>query len=333
MAERLFKEIRMRRLLVTCVLGMTPFFGGLSWAQSGKFPDQPIKIIVPFAPGGGVDQAGRMLAKQMQARLNVPVVVENRAGANGTVGGKAVQVAPADGHTLLFSAATHLLSNLVMAKPPYDPVADFSPVARVGEAPLLLVISPQLKEQKLSEVVESARAAPDKWTAAVPAMGAPSHLATLMLAQKSKIKLTLAPYKGTAPALIDVAGGHTQILLDSIVSLLPMAKTGKVRPVVTTSAKRSALAPDIPTAIESGVPGMVYATWYGVWAPPGTPAERVQWLNQTINEAIAELVKSGQLAQLGVDGIAESVEQFQKFIAADVTQSAELLRSAGFKPE
>jgi len=117
------------------------------------------------------------------------------------------------------------------------------------------------------------------------------------------------------------------------VSLLPMAKTGKVRPVVTTSAKRSALAPDIPTAIESGVPGMVYATWYGVWAPPGTPAERVQWLNQTINEAIAELVKSGQLAQLGVDGIAESVEQFQKFIAADVTQSAELLRSAGFKPE
>lgn len=137
----------MRRLLVTCVLGLTPFFGGLSWAQSGKFPDQPIKIIVPFAPGGGVDQAGRMLAKQMQARLNVPVVVENRAGANGTVGGKAVQVAPADGHTLLFSAATHLLSNLVMAKPPYDPVADFSPVARVGEAPLLLVISPNSKSK------------------------------------------------------------------------------------------------------------------------------------------------------------------------------------------
>ena len=323
----------MRRWLVTCVLGLAPFLFGQSWAQSSKFPDQPLKIIVPFAPGGGVDQAGRMLAKQLQARLNLPVVVENRAGANGTVGGKAVQVAPADGYTLLFSAATHLLSNLVMAKPPYDPVADFAPVARVGEAPLLLVISPQLKEQKLSEVIESARATPDKWTAAVPAMGAPSHLATLMLAQKSKIKITLAPYKGTAPALIDVAGGHTQILMDSIVSLLPMAKTGKVRPVVTTSVKRSALAPDIPTAVESGVPGLVYATWYGVWAPAGTPPERVQWLNQTINETIAELVKSGQLAQLGVEGISESVEQFQKFIAADVTQSAELLRSAGFKPE
>jgi len=266
----------MRRWLATCVLGLTPFLFGQSWAQSSKFPDQPLKIIVPFAPGGGVDQAGRMLAKQLQARLNLPVVVENRAGANGTVGGKAVQVAPADGYTLLFSAATHLLSNLVMAKPPYDPVADFAPVARVGEAPLLLVISPQLKEQKLSEVIESARTAPDKWTAAVPAMGAPSHLATLMLAQKSKIKITLAPYKGTAPALVDVAGGHTQILMDSIVSLLPMAKSGKFRPVVTTSAKRSALAPDIPTAVESGVPGMVYATWYGVWAPAGTPPERVQ---------------------------------------------------------
>jgi tripartite-type tricarboxylate transporter receptor subunit TctC len=274
-----------------------------------------------------------MLAKQMQARLQVPVVVENRAGANGTVGGKAVQTATADGYTLLFSAATHLLSNLVMAKPPYDPVSDFTPIARVGEAPLLMVISPQLKEQKLSEVIESARAAPDKWTAAVPAMGAPSHLATLMLAQKSKIKITLAPYKGTAPALIDVAGGHTQILMDSIVSLLPMAKTGKVRGVVTTSAKRSALAPDIPTALESGVPGLVYATWYGVWAPAGTPSERIEWLNQSINIAITELVKNGQLAQLGVDGITESVEQFQRFINYDVALSAELLRSAGFKPE
>lgn len=323
----------MLRWLAGWGLGLTCLIGWGAWAQTGKFPDQPLRIIVPFAPGGGVDQAGRMLAKQMQSRLNVPVVVENRAGANGTVGGKAVQTAPADGHTLLFSAATHLLSNLVMAKPPYDPVADFAPVARVGEAPLLLVISPQLKEQKLGDVIAAARATPDKWTAAVPAMGAPSHLATLMLAQKSNIKITLAPYKGTAPALIDVAGGHTQILLDSIVSLLPMAKTGKVRPVVTTSAKRSSLAPDIPTAVESGVPGLVYATWYGVWAPHGTPPERIQWLNQVINEAIAELVKTGQLAQLGVDGISETVEQFHKFIAADVAQSADLLRSAGFKPE
>jgi tripartite-type tricarboxylate transporter receptor subunit TctC len=164
-------------------------------------------------------------------------------------------------------------------------------------------------------------------------MGAPSHLATLLLAHKSNIKITLAPYKGTAPALVDVAGGHTQLLLDSIISLMPMAKSGKVRPVATTSSKRSALTPDIPTAIESGVPGLVYASWYGVWAPKGTPPERIQWLNQAINEATNEMIKSGQLTQLGIEGITESVDQFQKFITSDVAQSAELLRAAGFKPE
>jgi hypothetical protein len=323
----------MIRFFIGFVLGLTTFLCTNVWAQSSKFPDQPIKFIVPFAPGGGVDQTGRLLARQLQLRLNVPVVVENRPGANGTVGSKLVQTASNDGYTLLFSAATHVLTNLVMAKPPYDPVLDFAPIARVGEAPLMLVISPQLKEQKLSEVIESARNTPDKWTAAIPAMGAPSHLATLLLAQKSNIKITLAPYKGTAPALVDVAGGHTQLLLDSIISLMPMAKSGKVRPLVTTSAKRSALTPDIPTAVESGVPGLVYASWYGVWAPKGTPPDRIQWLNQAINEATSEMIKSGQLTQMGVEGITETVDQFNKFIASDVAQSAELLRAAGFKPE
>jgi len=303
-----------------------------AWAQS-RFPDAPIKMIVPFAPGGGVDTAGRLIARQMQSRLGVSVVVENRAGANGSVGGKAVQVAPADGYTLLFSGATHVLAKQVMAKAPYDPVTDFAPVARVGEAPLLLVISPNLPEQKLGEVVQSARQNPDKWTAALPAMGAPSHLATLLLAQKSNLKITTVPYKGTAPALVDVAGGHAQILMDSIIALLPMAKTGKVKPVVTTAAKRSSIAPDIPTAAESGMPGLVYTSWYGIWAPLGTPPDRVQFLNNAVNEAVSELTKSGAFAALGVDGITESVEQFTRFIAADVAQSAELLRGAGFKPE
>ncbi len=303
-----------------------------AWAQS-RFPDASIKMIVPFAPGGGVDTAGRLIARQLQSRLGVSVLVENRAGANGSVGGKAVQVAPADGYTLLFSGATHVLAKQVMAKAPYDPVTDFAPVARVGEAPLLLVISPTLPEQKLGEVVQSARQSPDKWTAALPAMGAPSHLATLLLAQKSNLKITTVPYKGTAPALVDVAGGHAQILMDSIIALLPMAKTGKVKPVVTTSAKRSSIAPDIPTAAESGMPGLVYTSWYGIWAPLGTPADRVQFLNNAVNDAVAELSRSGAFAALGVDGITESVEQFTRFIAADVAQSAELLRGAGFKPE
>lgn len=306
---------------------------GAVWGQGSKFPDHPIKMIVPFAPGGGVDSAARLVARQMQGRLGVPIVVENRPGANGTIGGRAVQMASSDGYTLLFSAATHVLANLVMVKSPYDPVADFAPVARVGEAPLLLVISPSLREEKLSEVIESARRNPEKWTAALPAMGAPSHLATLLLAQKSNLKMTMAPYKGTAPALVDIAGGHTQILLDSIISLMPMAKSGKVRPVVTTSAQRSPLAPEIPTASESGLPGFVYVSWYGIWAPRDTPSERVQLLNSAVNEAVNDLIKSGSFTNLGIDGVVESVDQFSRYIAADVAQSAELLKGAGFKPE
>ena len=269
----------------------------------------------------------------MQARLGVSVVVENRAGANGTIGSKVVQGAAADGYTLLFSAATHVISHLVMNKVPYDPIADFSPVARVGEAPLLLVISPNLPQKKLTEVLDAARQNPDKWTAALPAMGAPSHLATLLLAQKSNLKLTMAPYQGTSPALVEVAGGHAQILLDSIISLMPMAKTGKVHPVVTTSARRSAIAPDIPTASESGLPGFTFVSWYGLWAPKDTPQDRVQLLNTAANEAVSDLIKSGAFAAVGIEGVNESVAQFGKYIANDVAQSAELLKGAGFKPE
>lgn len=302
-------------------------------AQKAKFPEGPVRLVVPFAPGGGVDSAARQLAKQLQVQFNVPVVVENKAGASGTVGGKAVQSSPADGYTLLFSAATHVLAKQVLATPPYDPVTDFEAVARVGEAPLMLVIPPNLAPKSLSEVVEAARQKPEAWTAAIPAMGAPSHLATLLMAKQGKLKLTTAAYRGTAPALTDVAGGHTQILLDSIISISPMAKGGKVKPIVTTGAKRSSVAPDVPTAAESGYPGLVYVSWYGVWAPKGTPDERVQFLNKAINDAVAELQKAGAWATLGVEPVTETVAQFRKFIAADVAQSAELLKEAGFKPE
>ena len=309
----------------------TPAFAQM--APQGKFPDSLIKLVVPFAAGGGVDSAARLIGKHLQTNLNVPVLVENRAGASGTIGGKAVQTAPADGYTLLFSAATHVLANQVLAVPPYDPVTDFAPVARVGEAPLLMVISPNLAPKRLKEVIEAARQQPDQWTAALPALGAPSHLATLLLAKQGNLKLTMVPYKGTAPALTDVAGGHAQILLDSIISMLPMARSGKVKPIVTTSARRSSALPDIPTATESGYPGLVYASWYGIWAPKATPDDRVQLLNKAVNQSVGELRKAGSFAALGIEPVSESVEQFRKYIAADVAQSAELLKGAGFKPE
>lgn len=308
------------------------FMASLGMAQ-GKFPEGTIKMIVPFAPGGGVDNAARLIAKQMQTNLNVTFVVENKPGANGSVGGRAVQASVADGNTLLFSASTHVLAKHVMAAPPYDPLTDFAFVARVGEAPLMMVISPDLPQSKLKDVMDSVRQQPDKWSAGLPALGAAAHLGTLMFAKQGNLNLTTVVYKGTAPALTDVAGGHTQILIDSIVSLQAMAKSGKVKPVMVTSAKRSAVMPSVPTAVESGFPKFVTESWYGIWAPKGTPEDRVQLLNKAFNEAVRQLSKSGAFVPLGIEPVTESTDEFRKYTQSYVSESAELLKGAGFKPE
>jgi len=304
-------------------------------AQGAQFPDrdQTLRLVVPFAAGGGVDSAARLLAEQLRKQLGMSVVVDNKAGASGTIGGRFVQAAATDGYTLLFSAATHVLADQVLASAPYDPQADFAAVARVGEAPLMLVVPAKAATPRLSDVLAAARKVDAQFTAAIPAAGAPSHLATLLLAQQAGVRLTYVPYKGTQPALTDVAGGHVNMLLDSMISLLPLAKAGKVRPIAITSMQRSALAPDVPTVHESGIANYAYASWYGVWAPKGTPADRVSALNMAVNQAVAELSKSGAFAKLGIDAVSETPDQFRKFIASDVAQSRELLRSAGFKPE
>lgn len=317
-----------RRLLTLLVLTATTAVS----AQT-KFPDGTIKLIVPFAAGGGVDNAARLIAKQMQSNLNISIVVENKPGASGTIGAKFVQTSPPDGQTLLFSASTQALTKLVIANAPYDPLTDFAYVARVGEAPLLMVIPPNLPQNKLKEVMDAAKQNPDKWTAGLPALGAASHLATLMFAKEGNLNLTMTAYKGTAPALTDVAGGHSQILIDSIISLQSMAKAGKVKAIAVTSAKRSSVMPNVPTASESGYPKFVTESWYGIWAPKGTPDDRVQFLNKAANEAVRQLTKSGAFEQLGIEPVVESVEEFKKYTGKYISENAELLKGAGFKPE
>jgi tripartite-type tricarboxylate transporter receptor subunit TctC len=306
--------------------------GGSAHAQD-KFPSKTIRIIVPFAAGGGVDTLARLLAERMAPRLSVNVIVENRAGANGTIGGSHVLQSPPDGYTVLFSSNTHTMSKLVMKSAPYDPLTDFTPIARAGEAPLLVVISPQLPQNTLAEVAEAARKEPAKWTAGTPALGSPSHVATLSFNRLSKADMTVTPYRGTAPALTDVAGGHIQMLTDAMVVLLPMAKTGGVKGIAVTSAKRSAIASNIPTAAESGVPGLNVTSWYGVWGPKGLPADIVKAWNAVTADAIRELDKAGRLSDLGVEPTYGTPEEFAAFQAAEVQRNGDLLKSANFKPE
>lgn len=302
-------------------------------AQSGKFPERQIRFVVPFAPGGGVDATARLIAQQIQDKQGAQVIVENRAGSNGTIAGTHVQQAAPDGYTLLYSGATHVMARFVMSKAPYDPVTDFTPVARTGEAPLLVVASPKVTQTTLKDIVAEVKKAPDKWTFAVPTLGSPGHLATLLFGKLAGVKLTILPFRGTAPALNDVAGGHVPILIDAGVVLLPAAQGGTVKAIAITTPKRSSLAPNIMTSTESGMPGMEFASWYGMWGPKGMPAEITNQLNRMVNTAVGEIVKEGRFAKMGVEGVQESVAQFTAYIAKDVAQNSELLKAADFKPE
>jgi tripartite-type tricarboxylate transporter receptor subunit TctC len=303
-------------------------------ARAADYPDKsrPIRLIVPFAAGGGVDVLARLYAGALKQKHGLTIVVENRSGASGTIGGQVVrQVAP-DGYTLLFSASTQTTSRLVMREVPYDPLVDFSPIARVGEAPMLLIMAKDRPQKTIAEVVAAAKKDPAQWVFAASSLGSMGYLATVAFIQNAGVNLTITSYRGTAPALTDVAGGHVQLMIDPLLVLLPQARAGAVKALAITTAKRSALAPDIPTAEESGMPNLVYASWYGFWGPKGMPAEIVTWLNGAVNEATDELAKAGRLAKLGQEPVTESQEEFARYIAADFKRSETLLKKAGFKP-
>jgi tripartite-type tricarboxylate transporter receptor subunit TctC len=318
----------MRRALLSLVATLTL----ASPALAQKFPERPVRIVVPFAPGGGVDTFARMIAQKLQDRFGSPVVVENRAGANATVGGAYVMQAAPDGHTLLFSASTHISARLVMSKAPYDPVADFTPIARVGSAPMLLVMAPAKTQKDLAEAAAAAKQNPAEWSAATAALGSPGHLAMIAFGDLAGFKPTIAPYRGTAPALNDVAGGHVQLYFDAMIALLPMVQSGGIKALAITSPQRSKLAPEIPTSAESGMAGLNIHSWYAFWGPKGLPPELTQQLHDLVTETTAQLAQENKLDALGIDAVAETTEAFAKFQAEEVARNAALLKSVDFVP-
>jgi len=300
-------------------------------AQTRKLGDRPIKIIVPFAAGGGVDVFARLLSENLRQKNGLTIIVDNRAGANGSIGGNAVKTAEPDGTTLLFSAGTHVMARQVMKNAPYDPIGDFAAIARVGEAPMMLIAAPKVAANTIAELIAEARKAPEKCNFATAALGAPGHLAELDFKRLAGLNLPIQPYRGTAPALNDVAGGHVQLMIDPVLALLPLANAKQVKGLAVTTAKRTPLVPDYPTAAESGLPGMDHSSWYGVWGPKKLPAELVAELNSTINDAVQELKTEGQLAKLGIEPVTETPSQFEAFAKSYVTRNGELLKASNFE--
>lgn len=218
----------------------------LARAQHG-FPERPIRIIVPVAPGGGVDTFSRLIAAKIETQRHVQFVVENRTGGNSTVGGLDVHRAAPDGYTLLCHASTHNVARLVMRDVPYDPLTGFTPIALAGQAPLIHIIAKNRPEKTVKEIVAAVKARPDAWSFATAQLGAPGHLAEVAFNQFTGLNVPIVVYRGTAPAANDVAGGHVPMMIEAVIALLPMVKGGLVRAVAVTGNKHSKLAPAVPT--------------------------------------------------------------------------------------
>jgi tripartite-type tricarboxylate transporter receptor subunit TctC len=299
----------------------------------GTFANRAIRIVVPVAAGGGVDTFARLIASKVTQQRDVHFIIENRTGGNSTIGGLDVRRAPADGTTVLFHASTHVVAQRVMRNVPYDPVADFTPIALAGNAPLVHIVANNRPERTLAEIVAAAKREPKAWSFATAQLGAPGHLAAVAFNQMTGIDVPIIVYRGTAPAANDVAGGHVPMMIEAILALLPMVRAGSVRAIAVTSARRSTLAPEIPTMAEVGLPALDLGAWWGMWGPPGLPAETTRTINGWVNDAVKTLAAEGRLAALGIEPVNESPQYFAQFIAADVARATKLLTAANFQPE
>lgn len=293
----------------------------------------PIRVIVPFTPGGATDGMARVTSAKLQEKLGQTFIVENRPGANGAVGGQFVAQAAPDGYTFCFSASIQMLARLVMRNPGYDPVTDLLPVVRTGQGPLLLIQNAARPQTTLAETLAAVRAAPREWSFAVSSLGAAGHLATIEFIRQAGVEVVQVPYRGTAPAITDTVAGTTQLMFDPILATLPHARGGRVRALAITAHARSAAAPEIPTAQEAGMPGLDIQSWWGLWGPRALPAEIVGRIGEELRTGMFEADVMQRVATLGIEPLAEPGAAFAAFIQRDFTRSQELLRIANFQPE
>lgn len=296
------------------------------------FPTRPVRLVVPYPAGGPADMLARMVAAGLTTRLGRQVVVDNRGGGGGTIGVDLVMKSPADGYTLLFgndgpvAVNPSLYTSLAL-----DPVRDLAAISQLTSSQLILVAHPAAPFKTVKELIAAARAQPDKLTFASSGSGNASHLAGELLKAQTGISLVHVPYKGAGPALNDLMGGHVQMLFNNLLSALPLVKAGKLRAVATTGARRSAVASDVPTMIESGVPNYELALWAGILAPARTPKPIVNRLHAVIVDTVQSPEVSPRLVAQGLDVVASSPEAFAQHVKTEVQKWAKVVRQSGAK--
>lgn len=321
----------MKKGLLAALLAGAVFAAASAPAQN--FPNKPMRIIVPYGPGGGNDLIARMIGEKLSQRLGQPVIVDNKPGAGGNIGAEAVARAPADGHTILIAANTFVVSPNLVKQLPFDVQKDFAPIIVAAWTPLVMVVNPDVPAKTVSEFVGHAKAAPGFVNYATPGNGTPQHLAAELFQNMTGTKMVHVPYKGASQMVPELLSGRVHVLFGAINTLLPHMKTGRLRGIAVTANKRTPFAPELPTIDESGVPGYHIDVWYGFLAPAGTPVDVVKRLNAEIHDILKTPEIRDRLAGQGIESAGGTPEQFAVIIKNDLARYAKVAKDAGIKPE
>ena len=296
-------------------------------SQAQEFPVRPIRIVVPFTPAGPVDVLGRLIAERLAARWKSGAIVENRPGAGTVIGTEAVAKAAPDGYTILLAVTSHAVNATLVEKLPFDPVADFAPIVLAATAQNILAVNPSVPAKTAGELIALAKANPGKLNAGSPGQGTTLHLAAEMLKTAAGIDFTIVHYKGSQPSLTALLSGEVAFMFDPGI-VVPQAKAGKVRILAVTGARRSPALPDVPTMIESGLPGFEVVSWYGFFAPAGTPRRVVDELNAAINDAVRDPTVRERMARINMEAAGGTPEELDRFLRDQIKRWGAAVRAA-----
>jgi tripartite-type tricarboxylate transporter receptor subunit TctC len=318
----------MKRLLSGALLVLAAATAGTSFAQT--YPSKPVRIIAPFAPGGGTDFIARLIAQKLTERIGQQVIVENKPGAGGNLGAEFAVKSPPDGYTLLLIAGSYTV-NPSLYRLSFDPVNDISPIVQLSQGPFVVAVHPSVPAKTLKELIDYARREPDKLSYASAGSGSITHLASELFMQMANIRVVHVPYKGTGPALNDTIAGNTQLIFGSVATTLQFIKSGRLRGLAVTTPQRIPAAPDLPTVAEAGVPGYEVVLWHGLVGPKGLPSAVVERINQAANDALKSKDVADLLATDGVAPAGGAPETFRALIKADIERWSKVVRQANIK--
>ena len=303
-------------------------------AAAQGYPSKPIRFVVPYPAGGPLDTVARLLGQKVSESVKQPVIVENKPGAGGNIGADSVAKSAPDGYTLLMGAvATHAINPTLYASMPYDAIRDFQPVTQLASTPNVLIVNPSLPAASVREFIAYAKANPGKLNFGSGSTGSAGHLAGELFKTMAGVDMTHVPYKGAAPAMQDLIAGRVQLMFDNFASASAQVKAGKVRALAVTTAKRSALAQDLPTIAESGLAGFDINTWFGLFVPAGTPRDVVERLHAEFTQALALPDIREKLLNLGAEPVGNRPEEFAAYIRSEADKYARVIKASGARAD